>query len=226
VIVSRRATSGAAIAAVIDRLERLARGRLPAVANGVVLLAMAAAAAAALADIDPTRSTSGLGAWVLAAVFGWAAAAKVLRREAWVGALPAYGLGPLERPAAVAVPVLEAAVAALVVAGLAPTAGIVALVLTAAFSVAIVRARARVGDRLPCGCFGRTGRREVRLVLFRNAALAGLAAMVWVSPTGAPTFRAPTASEVVPAVLVGAGAFLAGAMLRELGRMPERPVAR
>jgi hypothetical protein len=189
-------------------------------------VAMAAAAAAALTDIGPSRPTSGLGAWVLGAVFGWAAAAKVLRREAWVGALAAYGLGPLERPAALAVPVLEAAVAGLVVAGLAPTAGIVALVLTAAFSVAIVRARARVGDSLPCGCFGRTGRRDVRLVLFRNAALAGLAALVWVSPSVAPTFRAPMASEVVPAVLVAAAAVLVGAMLRELGRMPERPAVR
>jgi hypothetical protein len=89
-----------------------------------------------------------------------------------------------------------------------------------------VRARARVGDRLPCGCFGRTARRDVRLVLFRNAALAALGALVAATPGGATTFRWPAETELLPTVLVAAAVVLAAAMLRELARMADRPAPR
>jgi hypothetical protein len=225
VLVSHRATSGAAIASAVERLERLAQGRLPSLGNGIVLLAMGIAAAVAAARALPAGTSSGIGGWVLAAIFGWAAAAKVLRREAWIGALQAYGLGALERSAAIGVPVAEAGVLALVVAG-APRAGALwALALVVAFSAAILRPRARVGDRLPCGCFGRTGRRDVRLVLFRNAAVAGLAVLVAAAPGGSEPLRWPSGSEILPAVLVAGAAVLAGLLVRELGRMPRRPAA-
>ena len=225
VLVSRRATSGAAIASAVERLERLAQGRLPSLANGIVLLAMGMAAAVAAAGALPARTSSGIGGWVLAAIFGWAAAAKVLRREAWIGALRAYGLGALERPAAIGVPVAEASVFALVVAGVPRAGALWSLALVVAFSAAVLRARARVGDRLPCGCFGRTARRGVRLVLFRNAAVAGLAVLVAAAPGSSEFLRWPSGSEILPAVLVAGAAVLAGLLLRELGRMPGRPAA-
>jgi hypothetical protein len=226
VLVSRRGTTGAAIASTVDGLEEMAQGRLPAVSNGVALAALGTAAVLGAAGVGPGTTTSGLGAWVLASVFGWAAAAKLLRREAWVGALGAYGLGPLERPAAVLVPILEAGVVGLVVAGLPRAAGLLSLLLLAAFSVAVIRARGRVGDRLPCGCFGRTARRDVRLVLFRNVLLAGLAGLVAAAPGGVPGFRWPGSTEILPAALVASAALVAGAMLRELARMAERPASR
>jgi hypothetical protein len=225
VLVSRRATNGAAIASAVERLERLAQGRLPSLANGIVLLAMGIAAAVAAAGALPARTSSGIGGWVLAAIFGWAAAAKVLRREAWIGALRAYGLGALERPVAIGVPVAEAGVFALVVAGVPRAGALWSLALVVAFSAAVLRARARVGDRLPCGCFGRTARRGVRLVLFRNAAVAGLAVLVAAAPGSSERLRWPSGSEILPAVLVAGAAVLAGLLLRELGRMPGRPAA-
>jgi hypothetical protein len=222
IVVARRATSGAAIAAVVDRLERLALTRIPALANGTVLVVLAVAAAAAAVSAGGSAS-SGLGAWVLAASFGWAAAAKLLRREAWTEALRAYGLGPLGRPATIGVPVLEAGVGVLVVAGLPRSGAVLALGLLIAFSVAILRARGLVGDRLPCGCFGRKGRLDLRLALFRNVALGALAALVVATPRGVQDLRWPTSSELLPAVMVGVGTILAGLMLRELARLPGRP---
>jgi hypothetical protein len=156
-------------------------------------------------------------------VFGWAAAAKLLRRETWAEALPAYGLGPLERPAATGVPLLEAGVGLLVVAGLPRAGGALALGLLIAFSAAILRARARVGDRLPCGCFGRKARLDVRLALFRNVALGVLAALVMAAPGAGQYLRWPASSELLPAAMVGAAVILAGLTLRELARLPGRP---
>jgi hypothetical protein len=85
-----------------------------------------------------------------------------------------------------------------------------------AFSFAIVRARARLGDRLPCACFGRERSRDYRLLLLRNAGLAMVAGMV---AAGAPVvdvsaIRAPEGSEWLPATLSLTGAAAAFAMLR------------
>jgi hypothetical protein len=225
VVGSRRGTSGTAIGAAVDRLERLAQTRAPALANGIVLVVLGMTAAVVAVGAGGTAS-SGLGAWVLAAVFSWAAVAKLIDREAWTQAVSAFGLGSLEGPAAIGVPLLEAGVAGLVVAG-SPVAGAaLSLGLLAAFTVAIFRARARVGDRVPCGCFGRTARRDVRLVLFRNAALAALAALVVAAPGTGWALRWPEPSELLPAAMVGAAAILTGLILRELSRMPERQTPR
>jgi hypothetical protein len=221
VVVARRATSGAAIAAAVDRLERLAQTPAPALANGIILAVLGITAAVAAVGTAGGAS-SGLGAWVLAAVFGWAAVAKLLAREAWTEALRVYGLGVLERPAAVGVPLLEAAVAVLVVVGLPRPGAALAIGLLIAFSAAILRARGRVGDRLPCGCFGRKGRLDVRLALFRNAALIALSALVVAAPGAGHDLRWPASSELLPAAMIGAAAILAGLMLRELARVPGR----
>jgi hypothetical protein len=226
VLATRRGFTGAAIASTLDRLDEMAQGRLPDVSNGVVLVVFGAAAALGEGAVEPGTATSGVGAWVLASVFGWAATAKLLRRDAWVEALRAYGLGPVERPAAVLVPILEAGVVGLVAGGFPRAAGVVSLLLLAAFSAAVVRARGRIGDRVPCGCFGRTARRDIRLVLFRNAALAGLAALVAAAPGRVPAFAWPGRTEVLPTVLAAAAVVLAVAMLREVARMAERPAQR
>jgi methylamine utilization protein MauE len=217
VLVARGGNSGTRIAAVVDRLERLAQSRTPAIVNGMALVALGAAAAAAAAG-PGTAGSSGLAAWALAGVFGWAALTKIMRPDEWRGSLSAYGLGPLERPAAIAVPLAEAGVVALIVGGAPRAAGLVALGLLAVFSAAVVRASARVGPRVPCGCFGRSARREVRLILFRNAGLAAVAVLVAAVPGRSPGFRWPEPAEALPAILVIAGAILGAAMVRELVR--------
>jgi hypothetical protein len=225
VSVARSGTSGTAIAAVVDRLERLARSRAPALANGVALVGLGTSAAVAAAGAGPAAPNSGVAPWLLAGVFGWAAVSKALRRDAWVESLPAYGLGPLQGPAAIAVPLAEATVAVLVVAGAPRAAGVAALGLLAMFSAAAIRARARVGSRLPCGCFGRSGRREVRVVLLRNVGLAALAALVAVATRAVPELRWPHPTEALPAILVAAAVVLGGAMLRETMRLSARSPA-
>ena len=219
VSVGRSGTSGTAIAGVVDRLERLAQTRVPAVVNGLALVALGAAVAISVIVTEPAGVGSGFAAWILAGVFGWAAVAKAIRREAWLDSLSAYGLGRLERPAAIAVPLAEIAVVVLVVTGGSRAAGILGLVLVAVFSAAVLRAQARVGSRLPCGCFGRSARREVRLILFRNAGLAALAALVAMAPGETPGLRWPGPSEALPAILVTAALALGAAMLREIVRM-------
>jgi hypothetical protein len=63
-------------------------------------------------------------------------------------------------------------------------------------------------------------------VLFRNVLLAGLAGLVAAAPGGVPGFRWPGSTEILPAALVASAALVAGAMLRELARMAERPASR
>jgi hypothetical protein len=78
----------------------------------------------------------------------------------------------------VGVPVAELAVVATVVVGAPALTSALALGLVASFSAAVVRARVRGGgDAVPCGCFGGSRARDYRLLLARNAALAGLAAI-------------------------------------------------
>jgi hypothetical protein len=221
VIVARGGTSGPAIAGIVDRLERLAQTRAPAVANGLALIALGAAAAGAAASSPaaPAPFGGGVAAWVLAGVFGWAAVSKAVRPGVWVRSLAAYGLGPVERPAAIAVPIAEVAVVSLVLGGAPRVAGVVGLGLVAVFSLAVLRARTRVGSRLPCGCFGRTARREARLILFRNALVAAVAALAAAGPGRVPGFRWPASGEAVPAILVALAVAVSAAMVREIVRM-------
>jgi methylamine utilization protein MauE len=149
---------------------------------------------------------------LLAATFAWAALAKVLRWSRWRTALTGYELPPALRVvAAAAVPLAEAGVASLLLAGLTRSGAAATVALLASFSGALLYARERRGDRLPCGCFGRATDRDYRVLLLRNAALGLLAAALLaagrdVSP--ARGWSAPSGDELLPAVLVAAGVVL------------------
>src|SRR5438876_258169 len=133
----------------------LAASRVPRMVNGIALTVVAGVAIAAAARSKPEWGT-GAPAVVVGAAFAWAATAKILRPRAWRGALNGYGLGGLERAASVGVPILELTVPALVVAGQPRAAAALTLVLLGSFSMALLRARRLGGDRVPCGCFGRS----------------------------------------------------------------------
>ena len=147
----------------------------------------------------------------LASLFAWSAAAKLLRYDAWRIALAGYALPrPMELGARALVPLTELALAAAIVLGAVRLGAAASLALLAAFSIAILRARSIQGDKLPCGCFGRTKKRDYRWSLARNAGLALVAALTLargedVSPLDG--FAVPSGSEVVAfgLVLVGAG---------------------
>jgi hypothetical protein len=161
--------------------------------------------------------TGRVAAVLLGALFLWAAGAKALRWHAWVRALGTYSLGRWESIVRVAVPAAELFVGILLVAGSARIGAALALFMLAAFCLAVLRARAMQGDRLPCGCFGRDERRDYRTMLLRNTLLGGLAAIVLLSETELPLdgVRVPGAGELVPAVLVGLGVLLAAWVARE-----------
>lgn len=149
---------------------------------------------------------------LLAITFVWAAGAKVAHWSSWRATLPGYGIpGRLLAPVALLVPVLELTVATLTVAGATRVAMAAALALLSAFSYAVLRARVRQGDRLPCGCFGRTEERDYRVMLLRNSFLAALAALVLLFGERADLRSgsgAPDLDDVVPGLLVAVGALL------------------
>lgn len=152
----------------------------------------------------------------LGLIFAWAAVAKTVNHRAWRAALGGYDLpGPARTGAAVAVPAVELAVAVAILAGPVKAGAALALALLAIFSLVVLRAQSHGGDRLPCGCFGRSRVRDYRLILSRNALLAVLAAIALAGPDRSRLVAAaalPDASEVVPAALVVAGIALAAWM--------------
>lgn len=145
---------------------------------------------------------------ILTAVFGWAAIAKVIRWPVWRGALSAYGLpAPTEPLAAVATPLAEGAVAALLIAGQTLTGAAAGLALLSMFSFVVLRARARQGDRLPCGCFGKVTSRDYRTLLIRNGVLSLIVAALLLGGENASFMRGVTFTRgsVVPVLLIVAG---------------------
>lgn len=163
---------------------------------------------------------------LLVVVFAWAALAKIVQWSAWRSSLGAYGIpGRLVNPVAVTVPLAEIGLAALILSGATRVAMAATLALLAFFCLAVLRARARQGDRLPCGCFGKTEARDYRLMLVRNGLLGALAGVVLVTgDEGSPISSAevPTAGEVIPAILVVAGALLVVWMLRYATHLMKR----
>jgi Methylamine utilisation protein MauE/AhpC/TSA family len=127
---------------------------------------------------------------LLAAVFAIAGVAKLGRRAGTESTLAAFAVPDrLHRPLAVALPVAELAIAAaLLPSATAPWAGVAALLLLAAFTVAIGRALAR-GDEVDCNCFGSLrGSRITGWTLARNLVLlipAGIVAGAGWSDPGA-----------------------------------------
>ena len=166
------------------------------VTNGVVLLVIAAIAVAA-SFRAPAGSWWTFAAAVLAAVFTWAAASKVVSPRRWRRALAALGLPrSLERVAVWAVPSSEALVALLVMAGLPRAAAIWSGTLLVVFSVTLVASRGRMSGRVACGCFGGRDSVELRSVLARNALLLAIAAFVAIRGADAPAVWLPAAPAV------------------------------
>jgi hypothetical protein len=151
---------------------------------------------------------------LLAVVFTWSAVAKLLQWGRWRHVLGRYRPSGWVRLIALpAVPALELAVVLALLAGMTRSAGALTLALLAGFSLAVLRLRSIEGDRLPCGCFGKTTERDYRLVLLRNSFLAILAAVVVAAPAETPLlegFAAPDGSELLPLILVVVGMGAAG----------------
>jgi methylamine utilization protein MauE len=101
----------------------------------------------------------------------------------------------------------------LVLVGFPQVAGIVATGLLIGFSGAILVARARRGDRLPCGCFGGARVRDYRAMLARNGLLAavGLVAAFGASDaTVRPPIATPGREDLLPAAIVVVSLAVAG----------------
>jgi hypothetical protein len=196
--------------ALVGSLARMAAWGGWRVVHAAVLLAVAVAALSVLGR--PSGEEIGAAAAAgLALTFGAAATAKLLRPLRWRRALESYRLPrPVERSAAIAVPLVELGLAGLAFVGLASMAGLASLVALAGFSSAVVAARIRVGRRLDCGCFGSSAVRDYRLVLARNAALAAAGIAAWrLGPDAGVSVAPPAGSELLPAGLVVGGLVLA-----------------
>jgi uncharacterized membrane protein YphA (DoxX/SURF4 family) len=111
---------------------------------------------APLRDAAAVSTVARLAAGAVFAVSGWT---KVVDIEATIRSVRAYDLLPeaLVRPVGTGLPVLELALAALLLTGLATrlAAGVTAL-LSLAFLVGVASAWAR-GLQIECGCFGNGG---------------------------------------------------------------------
>lgn len=154
-------------------------------------------------------------ACLLALIFAWAAVAKLVRFGAWTAALSGYDLPhPLGSSARYGAPALEALVAALLVLGAVRPGAVLALALTIVFGAAILRARSRLGSRLPCGCFGGRGAHDYRGMLALDVALALAAATVLASGEAAAPARLDPAIAA-PGLLVVAGIALAAWVTRQ-----------
>jgi uncharacterized membrane protein YphA (DoxX/SURF4 family) len=155
-------------------------------------------------------------ALVLAAVFAWAAVAKVAARPATAASFRGLGL-PAPAALAVAVPVVEVVLALGLVAAPAP-ASFAALAVLLAFSVVIGRAVAR-GSTVGCACFG--GGAEDRpvsvLELVRNGGLGALAIVASGAGAGSALWPSLPAAVLVTVLVALARVGLAAAELRQAG---------
>ena len=199
--------------ALVNRLAAFARRGWPRLAHGVALGLVAVSAALAAREL-PRGDIGEVAAAVLAVAFAWAAVSKVASPRSWRQALSGYGLpAGVERAAAVGVPVAEASVPLLVVVGFPQAAGIVATALLIGFSGAILVARARRGDRLPCGCFGGARVRDYRAMLARNGLLAAVGLVTAFGASDAtvrPPIAAPGREDLLPAAIVVVSLAVAG----------------
>jgi hypothetical protein len=209
---ARRPQEGSALVA---RLARSASSPGWRAANVAAVLAVGVAAAVML----PGRYVllAPLAAAVLGAAFGWSAGAKIVRPTSWRQVLGGYGLPPwMHRTSVIGVPVAEVVIVGLVVVGMHRTAGIVALVILAAFSAAILAARLRFGNVVACGCFGTSIARDYRILLLRNALLTGGASIAALAGVDSPRIGVPglpTAGDALPAALALTGIVVAAWML-------------
>ena len=200
----------------IDRLvDRSDRSRH--LANGLAMLGLASLGLAAA-----TRSGmwGGAGGWgelavaLLAGVFAWSTAAKLVDRRRWHRALAEHRLPrSLETAASSAVPAAELLVPVLGLLGLRIAAAVWGLMLVVVFTVEIVRVRVAVGPAVPCGCFGERRTVPTSIQLARNVGLAGLSAIALLGAHDEPLLAwpgAPRGDELLPAVLATVGIAVAG----------------
>ena len=145
----------------------------------------------------------------LAGLLAWAAAGKLLRWNEWRAALAAYRLPPrLEVAARAGTPILELGVSGLLMSPAFRAGAALTVALLAAFSLVVLRGRSLQGERLPCGCFGRSRDHDYRTMLLRNALLGILAAAVLVSDREGSVLAGlsiPRGDELFPALLVALG---------------------
>jgi hypothetical protein len=207
VLVGARARRPHEGSALVARLAHSASSRGWRAANVAALLAVGVAAALMLPERDVPVAP--LAAAVLGAAFGWSAGAKFARPASWRRVLAGYGLPPwMHRTSVIGVPLAEVAILGLVVVGMHRTAGIAALAILAAFSAAILQARQRFGNVVACGCFGTSIARDYRILLLRNALLAGGASIVALAGVDSPRISVPglpTAGDALPTVLALTG---------------------
>lgn len=166
------------------------------------------------------ESVARIASLLLAGTFLWGGAAKILAYERWRAVVARYDLpravGSVATPL---VPALEIGVA-LTLAFVSPRAGaVVALAALSLFSLAVLRARAINGDRLPCGCFGGREERHYATMMWRNFALAVVAAIVLRGSRDSIAVGGsmPGRTDLLPVVLVVIGVVLALWMVSQLG---------
>ena len=200
-------------AALVERLDRSASRARWRVAYALALSVVLVATILEVRTIDAPSEVGALAAAALALAFGAAAIAKLARGASWRRTLGSYGLRPgATRLAGFGVPAVEICIAALVLAGLGSSAGLLSIVALVAFSVAIVLGRVRAGRRLECGCFGGSATRDYRLLLARNLALAAVAFVAWRAGEDAPLVHSlgePAGADLFPVALVVLGLALA-----------------
>lgn len=131
---------------------------------------------------------------LLAAVFAVAAAGKLLGRSRTVETLAEFGVPEsIRRPIAIALPLVELAIAvALLPAATAAWGALAAALLLAAFTAAVARALLQ-GREVACNCFGSLGSSRIsRWTLARNVLLLVLAGGVAIAAQSDPGTSAVT----------------------------------
>ena len=159
---------------------------------------------------------------ILAAVLAWAGATKLPAGARFTEALDDHGIPRrARRPLTVLLALIEIAIAAVAVAGVANrAAGIAVAVLGSLFALALVRLRLRGKRRTSCGCFG--GRRSANTLMLslRAVWLAGLGSVLAIGVPAwdiAPGGAWQTIAIVALSGLVGALALAVLALYRQVG---------
>jgi hypothetical protein len=158
----------------------------------------------------------------LAVVLAVAAVSKLADLGSFRKTLAEFDVRPAAtRAAALAVPLVELALAVLLVpTATARGAALGTLALLAVFCLAIARVLRR-GDTPDCGCFGSSDRSPIsRTTLTRNAGLGAVAALVAITGPGAGVSAAPVAI-LAGAALIAQGWF-SWQLFRQHGRLLER----